>query len=125
MFMRTYNLNKLFNDAFFGYKHNLNVVFETYNLMESEKNYSLIIPVPGLTKDDVSANVENDILTVKYQKEYGENELRLTYSKYEKQITVPNDVNQDEISVKVENGVITVNLPKKEVPKNKKIITVF
>lgn len=127
MFMsRNFYTNSLINEIFYDnflpfYDFNKNKIDK---LVENEEKYLLTIPAPGLTKENVSVNVEDDYLTVKYQKTYQPEEVKLTFSNYENKFKIPDDVNQNDITAKVENGVITIVLPKKIVPKYKKTINV-
>lgn len=90
------------------------------NVLESEKEYTVELAAPGLSKEDfdVNINVDGD-LTIKMEKEENESEknahyLRreFSYSKYEQTLILSDDVDRDKIAARVNNGVLTVVLPK-------------
>ena len=77
---------------------------------------------PGLTKDDFNVHVdEENNLVVNVEKKHEENEkakdgryLRreFSYSKFQRALILPDDVDKEKISAKVENGVLNIDLPK-------------
>ena len=111
------------------------------NVKESEKAYTMELAAPGIKKEycRVSINDEGN-LTIAiekggtprpsesrggYQAEHKHEDkhhhyLRreFSYSNYEQNYTLPDDVVKDQISAKVEDGILTVTMPKME-PKQK------
>lgn len=88
---------------------------------ESEKEYTVELAAPGLSKEDfdVNINVDGDLTIKMEKKEENESEknahyLRreFSYSKYEQTLILPDDVDRDKIAARVNNGVLTVVLPK-------------
>lgn len=77
-------------------------------LEQKDDAYTLVAQVPGLSKEDITMSVENNILKISGQKEISKN---LTTA-IDKEFKVGNDVNQSKISAKVENGVLYIDLPK-------------
>lgn len=77
----------------------------------NESDYKIVIPVPGLTKDDLNLKIKEGVLQISYE----HNEESETYSfvhSFSKQYNVPDDVDEKNIAGKVENGVLEVTLPK-------------
>lgn len=108
------------------------------NVFETEKDYTIEVAAPGLTKEDFKINVDSDDnLVISMEKKMNNDEkdkktgryLRreFSYSKFEQCMILPDDVNKDKIEAKVENGILNVTLPKvseAEVKKNQRLITV-
>ena len=94
-------------------------------------SYQLKADLPGFNKEDISIDVNNDVLTVSAER-HSEAEDKSkhgkfirqerTYGSYQRTFDL-SDVKADEISASYENGVLTLNLPKKveEAPKSRKI----
>ena len=114
-----------FNDFFdTDFMPRVNATAPAINVKESEKDYTVELAAPGLTKDDFTVNVDNDgNLHIKIENKSNKKEedkkshyLRreFSYSKYEQTLLLPDDVEKDKIAATVNNGVLTVDLPKIE-----------
>jgi len=98
------------------------------NVKESEKAYTMELAAPGIKKEYCRVGINDEgMLTIAIEnKQEHKNEdkhhhyLRreFSYSNYEQNYTLPDDVERDKISAKVENGILTVTMPKTE-PKQK------
>ena len=98
------------------------------NVKEGEKAYTMELAAPGIKKEycRVSINDEGNLTIAIENKAEHKNEdkhhhyLRreFSYSNYEQNYTLPDDVVRDQISAKVEDGILTVTMPKME-PKQK------
>jgi HSP20 family protein len=86
---------------------------------ETDNEYELQFVLPGLTKDDVSVTVEENLLKVSYTNEENENSFVHTF---ERSYQLPEDVTQSKISAKSENGILKITIPKnKKVTKQRTI----
>ena len=114
-----------FNDFFdTDFMPRVNATAPAINVKESEKDYTVELAAPGLTKDDFTVNVDNDgNLHIKIENKSNKKEedkkshyLRreFSYSKYEQTLLLPEDVEKEKIAASVNNGVLTVDLPKIE-----------
>ncbi len=132
-------LTNWFNDAFFGNELMRPAVATApaVNVKENAKGYTMEIASPGLKKEYVRVNVDNDnnlhIALENKMEHKGEDKhehyLRreFSYSNFEQAFTLPEDVDKEKITAKVADGVLTVELPKiepKEEPKTTKCIEV-
>lgn len=95
-----------------------------YFLDENEENYLIELTLPGLNKEDMSVNLEDDVLIVKHEKNEEESKPnRFRWGSFEKRFKLPTDVNKSKISGKYENGVLYVEIPKGK--KEKKTIKIL
>ena len=98
------------------------------NVKESEKAYTMELAAPGIKKEycRVSINDEGNLtIAIENKAEHKHEDkhhhyLRreFSYSNYEQNYMLPDDVERDKISAKVEDGILTVTMPKTE-PKQK------
>lgn len=90
------------------------------DIHEDKDNYFAQFEVPGVKKEDVKVELNNQLLTVTVEKKDksgdGEQSFTLTRS-----VSVPDGVKPEAIAAKLENGVLTVTLPKAEHRKPKTI----
>lgn len=93
------------------------------DIIEYEDYYELKIDMPGMEKDDISIELENNVLRVygTRSETYGNEEEDGSYlhhgrrkSSFSQQIKLDNTINNEKISATFENGVLNVNLPKRE-----------
>jgi HSP20 family protein len=101
------------------------------NISENEKSYNLEVIAPGFDKADFKVNLEKGIMTVSAEKkeevkEDGNKQVRREYKfkSFKRSFTLDEKIDADGISAQYVNGVLTLNLPKKEVVKQTKEITI-
>ncbi len=98
------------------------------NVKESDKAYTMEVAAPGIKKEYCRVSINDDgNLTVAIEnklehkhEDKAHHYLRreFSYSNYEQNYVLPDDVVKDQISAKVEDGILTINMPKAE-PKEK------
>jgi HSP20 family protein len=120
--------NNLFDDFFFSFPtawgrdahiHNLQV--PPVNIHETTDGYHVELSAPGLTKENFKVNVENNLLTISFEKQE-QNEtkefktIRREFStkSFKRSFTLDDKVNADDIQAKYENGLLLLYIPKKE-----------
>ena len=120
--------NDIFDDDFMGNNlTRLNSTSPAVNIIENEKNFTVELAAPGLTKDDFKINISNDDeLTIEMEKKCENKEgdskkkggkyLRreFSYSRFQQSLVLPDNIDKKGISAKMEHGVLTIVLPKKE-----------
>jgi HSP20 family protein len=68
------NLNRFFNDDFWGFSGIEQQVNVPVNLRETDQAYEMSLIAPGLRKEDFKLNVTDDLLTVSYEQKQEHNE---------------------------------------------------
>lgn len=98
------------------------------DLVEADDHYVLRADLPGLTEDDVSIEVENDILTVSgerkaehEQRGEGYHRLERAYGSFSRSLTLPGGVDPDAVQASFERGVLEVRIPKPEQHKPRRV----
>lgn len=119
-----------FNDDFF----NLDLMPTTnkdspnYDVIEKDDEYVLDFMLPGFKKEDVSINVEDDVLTVegerKVQEETKYNRKGSFYGKFKRSFTLPENVLAENIDASYKDGILSVSVPKNEKSKLSKVIEI-
>ena len=86
------------------------------NVKESEKAYTMELAAPGIKKEYCRVGINDEgNLTIAIE---NKQEHKFSYSNYEQNYVLPDDVVRDKISAKVEDGILTITMPKTE-PKEK------
>jgi len=99
----------------------------TVDIWESEQALVLQADVPGVKKDDVEINLDQDVLTISGRVSLDDyNGLRPVYSEFNvgnffRRFSLGETIDQAAITADMEEGVLTVTLPKKEKAQPRKI----
>ena len=112
--------NDFMNDDWFTTRTSTAV--PALNVIENEKDYELEFAVPGLKKEELNLQVDNDGITsismTRKNEENKEDNKRnyirreFTYQEFNQSYILPDDADRAKISAKVENGVLTIKVPK-------------
>lgn len=102
-------------------------------LKQNDKEYNVKVQLPGVNKEDIHVDLNNDYLTltaeIKEEKESKDKENEKThtsefrYGKYCRTVSFDNPIKTDESNASYQNGVLTITLPKQMVdkPKSKRL----
>ncbi|HKK10401.1 MAG TPA: Hsp20/alpha crystallin family protein [Bacteroidales bacterium] len=116
-------LNSYFNENMS--ENNEKMLRPKANIEELEDKFLIQLAMPGVSKNDISMNVEDDELIIKAERNEEEKDYYLKefeVANYERKFALPETVNDDKIKASFENGILTIELPlKEEVHKKKEI----
>ncbi len=110
----------LFNDSFFS--DNSALEADSVNpirtdIRKTEDGYLLEAELPGFKKEDISVDIENEILTIKAHKNRDSEEKTDSYirterswGEYQRSFNVKG-IDTDAVKAKYENGVLALTLP--------------
>lgn len=98
------------------------------NVEEKPDEYCVRADLPGVRKEDINIQVDNNTLTLKghrqsEKEEKSENCLRMecSYGSFFRQITFTNDIDPKRVHAKLKNGVLELALPKQATPSSETI----
>ena len=85
------------------------------DIKETDNGYELVVDLPGFTKDEVQATLENGYLTISEEKETGHYIRKERYAgACSRSFYVGEDVEQSDIKAEFKHGILTLFVPKKE-----------
>lgn len=120
-------LDRLFSEALWGgNRYGWERIFEPatgslrVNLYHDDDALYVTAELPGVSKKDVSIQLENAVLTIRGERKMKEGKAESSVA-FERAITVGEDINADKIKAKLEEGILTITLPKAEHRKPKAI----
>ena len=118
--------NPLFDRAVINRYQNTTPNVPAVNVKETETAFVIELAAPGLRKEDLKINVENNTLTIGYKSETKTEEKADKYTRQEfgfssfsRSFRLPKTVNADAINAAYSDGILTVELPKVEVKEEK------
>ncbi len=99
------------------------------DVVESEKEIRVISEMPGLTRDNIEIDVENNVLTIRGEKREQRTEgeqgrwhlAERRYGTFSRSFVLPRDVDAENIQASFQDGVLTVSVPKSEKARRRRI----
>jgi HSP20 family protein len=119
-------LNRILDEAFAGLSFPessvvTSTLFAPTDVSEDENALQITMELPGVDPDNVRLSLENNVLTIRGEKQqvFDENNERVhrserVYGVFERTFVLPNTVDPDRIEARFENGVLVVRIPKAE-----------
>lgn len=96
------------------------------NIIENEKEYEVQIAAPGVCKDDICVNINEDNyleITVEKKEENDEKNKKgkylrreFSYSQFRQTLALPDNIEVDKIEATQKHGILKVIIPKKALP---------
>ena len=117
-------LNSLINGNE-NYRYN---ILPTVDVYEKEDRYVISAELPGLNKNEIKIDFNNNVLTISGEKkaEYKEekdNFIRVErrFGKFERKFRIPEHVDSGKISAAYKDGILEISLPRREESKPRQV----
>lgn len=125
-------IDELFSNETFGTpRTNFSSKSPFVNIKETEDDFSLEFSIPGISKDDVNIELDNEKLTVSAEfksdgsKDAGNFTRREFHvSSFKRSFILPDTIDASKIRANHENGILEILMPKKEEAKPKPVRTI-
>src|SRR5690242_4792860 len=98
------------------------------DLVETADHYVLRPDLPGLSDDDVNAQVEDNVLTISgerntqdEQHEEGYYRIERAFGSFARSLTLPEGVDPDKVQANFDRGVLEIRIPKPEQKKPRQV----
>ena len=97
------------------------------DIFETPEALTVVLEMPGVDRNSIEANVENDIVTIEGRIDFTKYEgMQPVYTEYNvghyaRSFQISNKIDQGKISAELKDGVVTLVLPKAEQAKPRKI----
>ncbi len=96
------------------------------NVLEQEDCFRIDFAAPGLQKSDFKIHLDNNVLTVKSEKENTEEDVKenytrkeFNYTSFKRTFTLPDSANADKVTAEYKDGILSISIAKKEEAKIK------
>ncbi len=116
--------SNIFDDMFekgfqTGFERNCGCVPAT-NILEDDKGFEIQLAVPGMKKEDFRMEMEDNVLSVFFEKNEEEKEttgteyLRREFEMeaFTRSFSIPKTVDAENIKAKYDNGILYISIPK-------------
>ena len=94
------------------------------NVRDDEDGYALTAIVPGLTAEDISIQVQEDIVTIEGEFKHDELDYllrELPAGKFHRSLRMPVELNAAKAEAEIKDGILTIRVPKAETARPKLI----
>ena len=99
------------------------------DVIETEREIRVVTEMPGLKRENIDIDVENNVLTIRGEKpeertegEQGRWHLaERRYGTFTRSFVLPRDVDADNIQAGFQDGVLTIRIPKSERARRRRI----
>jgi HSP20 family molecular chaperone IbpA len=97
------------------------------DIYETEQALTLVMEMPGVSKDGLVVNVDSSVLTIEGRINFDRYEgLQPLYTEYNigpysRSFRLPSQIDQDRITAEITDGVVTLVLPKAEEARPRRI----
>lgn len=123
-------VDRFFNDDSFGSK-SVSSFSPQVDIAESDKEFELHFHVPGMKKEEIKIDLQDDKLTVsgerKLKEEKSDKNFRSVesfYGSFSRSFYLPDHVNVEEIDAAYTDGVLNIVIPKDEKKETRKSIEI-
>ena len=127
-------LDNFLRDTFITHTfgHPLNMIKNTIlrpaiEVIQNKENYKVKVQLPGIKKDNIEVELDNDFMTIcaqtheeKEEEKQEENNKRyhtseFRYGKYQRTISFDQPIKIDEAEAQYKDGVLTITIPKQNI----------
>jgi HSP20 family protein len=98
------------------------------DLVEAENEFVLKADLPGLSEENVSIEVEDNVLTISGERKAEHEERKEAYyrverafGRFSRSLTLPEGIKPEAVKASFEHGVLEVRVPKPEAKKPRKV----
>ena len=98
------------------------------DLLETAEHYVLRADLPGLSDDDVTIQLQDNVLTVSgertaehEQEQQGYHRLERAFGAFSRSLTLPDGVDPDAVQARFDRGVLEIKVPKPEQKKPRQV----
>jgi HSP20 family protein len=99
------------------------------DVIETEREIRVVAEMPGLRREHIEIDVENNVLTIRGEKREQRTEgeqgrwhlAERRYGTFSRSFVLPRDVDADGIQAAFQDGVLTVSVPKSEKARRRRI----
>ena len=131
-------LDNFLRDTFFAHSfgHPLNIIKNVtlrpaVEVIQNKENYKVKVQLPGIKKDNIDVEVDNDFMTItaetheeKEEKQENEQNARyhtseFRYGKYQRTISFDQPIKAEEADAQYKDGILTITVPKQKIEETK------
>jgi len=91
-----------------------------FDVKETDKEIVVRAELPGFSENELDVQLDNDMLTIKAEKEQ-KGDSQEEYRSFYRAVVLPSGINPDEVKASYQNGVLELHIPRREGTQPKRI----
>lgn len=118
-------MDEFFNNALKNRRDNF---VPSIDISETEDQFLISAELPGMDKEDIAINLENNRLVISGERSLEKEEqgkkfhrVETQYGSFERSFQLPDNIDEDSISASYENGLLKISIQKSEEKVKKQI----
>jgi len=120
--------DRFFDDDIFNWNLPVNLAIPNHDIIEKDNEYIVDFALAGFKKEDVSLNIDNNVLTIEGERKTNEenkySRKNTFYGQFKKSFTLPENVDSEKIGASWNDGMLSIVIPKNEKAKLSKTIEI-
>jgi HSP20 family protein len=109
--------DRIFNSS--ELDNNIHTEYPYIQLYEEDTRYIIKAALPGLKKEDVNIEINNNLLTIEGEKksDYSEGSYlrkERTFGKFKKTVKFGEGIDHEKVNADLKDGILTIELPKSQ-----------
>ncbi|MDD3802854.1 MAG: Hsp20/alpha crystallin family protein [bacterium] len=124
-------IDSMFDNRFFGgmlQRFGEQAWAPVMDIVESDKDFTVKVELPGMKKEEIKINIENNILSIEGERKSESEEkgktfhrIERSYGSFYRAVSLPKQIDEQKIKASFNDGLLTVVLPKSDIAKTKAI----
>jgi HSP20 family protein len=121
-------VNRLFNTLFAPGEARTQRWTPAMDLVEADDHYLLRADLPGMAEEDVSIEIQDNVLTVSGERRdeqehtrQGWHRVERTFGRFSRSLTLPEGIDPSAVKADFDKGVLTITVPKPEERKPRRV----
>lgn len=118
-------MDEFFNDAV---RTRRNSFTPSIDISENDNEFVIEVEVPGVDKENIQINMENNLLTISGERKFEEKKetkqyhrLETHYGRFSRSLSLPDNADSESVKASYENGILTITIDKSEKSLKKQI----
>ncbi|SHJ99894.1 heat shock protein Hsp20 [Malonomonas rubra DSM 5091] len=98
------------------------------DISETDNNFLIKAEIPGIKREDVKINIEDNVLTIHGERKEEKEEkgrkfhrVECRYGSFSRSFTLPQNTQMDHVEATFKDGILNLQIPKKQAEKSKQI----
>ena len=111
----------IFNGPYFSGRDTASNFAPRVRISEDKDNFMLKLEMPGISKEDIKINIEDNVLSIsgvkKQEQKTEETNLimnEIFYGEFSRSFNITKDIDSNKIDAEFKDGVLNITLPKVE-----------
>ncbi|MFY8020231.1 MAG: Hsp20/alpha crystallin family protein [Bacteroidia bacterium] len=101
------------------------------DILENEKQYEVHMALPGLKKEEISIEIEKNVLSISGERKMASDRkedkyhtVENFYGKFSRSFTLPEQTDKENLDAELNDGILKIRIPKLEVKQNRSNVVI-